>query len=422
MITIRRGQLVAIWILILFLAGVGVGRWWNRSYVKIGERKITVNVRARIDPKRQYILRVWDTAWPGMPDYREYLEKAFAAFQNEHPNIRMELTLLDPEESERRLKNGLRSGDLPDIYGSAYWIPAFDYGRQIPAGPFLSEAEAAAYLPTVAELGKVAGVQCALPRWVAPLVWIGNRKLLESADVAVTDLQTNGWTWADVAGIYGKSPGRYGFAALYAESAYPIRMVGPNVVAAETISGLDGLISARAVRRDYTTRGVRGFWNGEAPLLAGARLWSLSRLREKSSHPAGIDPVLLPCPAVKSRDRAWPAEAGVFVIYRNRRTQGDDQLAAAARLAYYLSTYREIGPWRELMVCPAAAEPFRRWRRELESGGLELTPLAGWIERGRLVNYDRPRRENLRMRLCHEYLTGKRPKAEIQAEMIRPKP
>jgi hypothetical protein len=423
MITIRRGHLAAIWILILFLAGVGVGRWWNRPYVKIGERKVTVNVRARIDPKRQYTLRVWDTAPPGMPGYRDYLEKAFAGFQKEHPNIRVELTLLDPEESRRRHQEGLRSGDLPDVYCSAYWIPAFDYGRQIPAGPFLSEAESAAYLPAAAELGKVAGVQCALPRWVAPLVWIGNRKLLDSEGVAVTGLQTNGWTWADVAGIYGKSPGRYGFTALYAESAYPIRLVGSKVGADETLNGLDGLIRAKAIRRDYTGRAVRRFISGEAPLLAGARLWTFAWLREKLKNPAAVDPVLLPCPAIGSLDRTWrPAEAGVIAVYRNRRTQGDDQLAAAARLAYFCSTYGEIGPWRELMVCPAAAEPFNRWRGELEPGGLDLAPLAQWMERGRLINYDRPRTENFRMRLCHQYLTGESSKEEIRAELARLSP
>ncbi|TCL73219.1 ABC-type glycerol-3-phosphate transport system substrate-binding protein [Hydrogenispora ethanolica] len=423
MLRIGRGYRVGLMLVILFLAGFGLGRLLYQPHFQLGDRSIRLDPRARIHPKKTYHLTVWDYDLPlQRQEYQDYLRRAIRRFQESYPNIRVELKLLDLLDGEKQLAQALRTGDLPDVYCSLYQVPSFDYRWQIPVAPFLTQAELRVFDPTLVKMMSVAGLQCYFPRWTAPVVWIGNRSALEKAGIAVDAIQQTGWTWEDLLQAYERKPGGYRFAAIGGDSGFLGQWVMENrrqsgkAAMAAGLELLERLVRARALPLDYASNAVGRFLNGNTLVLAGARPWLYQFLKAKAPAAAAaprVEPVLLPGP-YRRGGAAWlPVENGVVTVYRNRRTRGEDQIAAAVRLGYFLSTYADSRPWQELMVYPAAAEPRRDWER---SAGREY-PLGPLLSRTALVNQNRPTGESPAAQSLDDYLTGKKSREELLGQL-----
>ena len=431
MIKIRRSYEVAILMAALFLVGFGLGKLFYRPEFRLGDRTIQLNPRAKINLKKEYHLIVWDYDLPlRQQSYRDYLRRAIGRFEQTNPNIKVQLKLLDLLDGQEQLTKGLRSGDLPDVYCSVYQVPSFDYRWQIPVGPFFRDREELrVYDPLLVKLLSVAGVQCSFPRWTAPVVWIGNRFALEKAGLSVQRIWQTGWTWEELLTAYEKNRGKYRFAAIGGDSGFlgQLLMTQPAAGTAPVQAGLDlleRLVRAKAVPADYATNAIGRFLNGNALVLAGARpgLYRFLKQREQpvvAASAAGerpaVDPVLLPVPGRRG-DPAWlPAENGAIMIYRNRRTRGDDQITAAVRLGYFLSTYPDSRPWQELLVYPGAIGPRQDWERAI---GAEY-PLGYLLKRASLINQNRPTGESATVRLLNEYLIGQKNREEIIGALQR---
>ncbi len=417
MVVIRRRYLWIIGFGLLFLGGFAVGITRYQPHYRLGEWEIPLNPNAKIDPKQIYHVTVWDYDYPLQTvAYSKYLNRAIGRFQKLYPNIKVQVKLLDLLDGPRQLANALKDGNLPDVYCSAYHIPQFDSRWQIPVGPFCQNGELASFRSEVAEMGKVAGVQCTFPRWVAPVVWIGNRGLLTANGLTAANITANGWQWEDLLEILTRGKGNLKFAAFPGDGGFfgQLLMDGSGKIAVNNrefgMTVLKRLAGAKAIPGDYSNNAIGRFLAGKTVVIADGRLSLYRVIKEKTGvgQTTAVDPVLLPGPAQKGARSFLRTENGVIAVYRNRKTRGDAHIAAAVRLGYFLSTYPGIEPWQEMMVYPATIDAGRIWEKRtgMEIGAL-LKPIA-------LVNRNRPLTETPALRLLDEYLAGKKPLSDLE--------
>jgi hypothetical protein len=376
----RKYLIYGICLLILFMVGFIFPHYLHRPRIKLGEHEIFCNPKTKINCKKKYNLSLWDYDWPLASDkhgYQKYLHSLIRDFQTIYPDIQVKLTLLDLLSGPDQLAQALKTNQAPDVYCSAYAIPPFDFQHQIPVGPFLNPREKGLDLPDFNKLVEVEGVQCDFPRWSALGIWIGNRDLLEKAGLSVSKIQKGGWTWEELISGLEKCPvgkrylvGNPGYNGFFTQlmanngtgddrSKNP--WDGPTL--RTTLDLLDRLIAKRVIRPGFDNDMLGRFLNGGAPVLAGVRPILYRFLKEKlAGMKAGWEPVLLPAPHRLPAKEVLLTENGVICVYRNRKTAGDDHLAAAVKLGQFISNYPKNEPWQEMMLIPLQPNPAFRGR------------------------------------------------------------
>ena len=382
MIIIRRKTFGTILISLFFLVGFFGVRYYNRPRIRLGEHLIYVNYRAKINPQKTYHLRCWDYQWPGTNGeewYQQYITSVIKEFEKENPNIKVDMCLLDFQSGPQVFAQAIAVGEAPDVYCSAYAIPEFNYEWQIPIGVFLKSEELNIYYPGFKRLLTSGKHQLTLPRWAAPGIWIGNRNLMEKAGLDVEKVQKQGWSWADLLKIQQENGpicvGNFSATGLLSQllSVCDNSTQGNIQEVLEFIDHINGPLPQRS---DYEGSMLPLFLEGKIMFLGGVRPIIYDFIKEKATK--GRIPweaVLLPVPSERPERIILPVESGVIGIYRHRKTGGDDQLAAAGRLAYYLSICHQTEPWERLKVVPAIPAIAENWANNLGDG---YTYLSQW--------------------------------------------
>lgn len=389
MLAIGRRALIVILLVIFFLTGFFSVRYFQRPRIRLGGHYLTVNYRAKINPKKNYLLRLWDYKWPGTDGdqwYEPYIAGTIKDFEKANPNIRVELSLLDFINGPQEFTKALASGAAPDVYCSAYDIPEFNYRWQIPAGLFLKPEELNEYYPNLRKLLTFENYLLTLPRWSAPAVWIGNRALMEKAGLSVEKIQKQGWSWQDLKKIINEAAprciGNFSACGLLTQLISQKSNPGPGSI----LNILETSNGPLPWKSDLEADMIHLFLSGKVPLIAGVRpiIYDFIRKKTTTSH-TGWEPVLLPPPWKRPGKIILPVENGVIGIYRHQKTGGDDQLAAAARLAFFLSTNRRVIPWQRLKVVPAVPAVARQWAKGPESAE-DSKLLLNWLAEANLYS------------------------------------
>lgn len=367
MVRSRRGAVIGIILVMLFVASFGSVYWLRRSWVKIGEHRIRLNPSAKINPEKQYKLRFWDYDLPlhcGDQSYSQYLQHALDDFQQMYPNIQVQLKLLDLLEGPGELQQALAVNEGPDVYGSFYENPVYDFRHQIPVGLFLKDKERNAYPETIRSLQSIDGILCALPRWLSVDIWVGNRRLLEDCGGDVKAIQQQGWGWNELLEIADRLPEKTYLLAGHPITADLTRYLYHSTkrdgrgLAAE-LGALQALIEKRRISPGLEKNMLTEFITGQAALLAGVRAAILTVFAQKAMASGGNamswEAVWLPAPRCGDGSEVQFADGGFLTVYRHRATQGDDQVAAAVKLALFLSNYPERAPWMDFGVLPVSA-------------------------------------------------------------------
>lgn len=420
MIIIRRRALMTILIIFFFLSAFFSTRYLNRPRIRLGENLIYLNYRAKINPQKTYHLKCWDYQWPGINGeewYQQFITSVIKDFEEENPNIKVDLCLLDFQSGPQQFSKALALGKAPDVYCSAYDNPEFNYEWQIPVGVFLKSEEINIYYPGLRKLLTLENHQLTLPRWAAPGIWIGNRALMEKAGLNVERIQKQGWIWDDLLKIRLKTEpicaGNFSANGLLAQllSVGDSRTQGNNQSALEFISHVNGPVPQKF---DYEVSMLPLFLMGKTMFLGGVRPIIYDFVKRKVTE--GRIPweaVLLPVPSEKPGGIILPVEYGEIGIYRHRKTKGDDQLAAAARLAYYLSICHQTAPWERLKVVPAVPAIAENWAKNLGEG---YSNLIQWLDEGQIHNLEINRKyQEVVYPVLKSFLNGKISRPEMES-------
>lgn len=421
MILIRRRTLSVILVIFFFLVGFFSVRYLRRPRIRLGEHTIYINYRAKINPKKTYHLKLWDYQWPGENGanwYQPFIAKLVSDFEKENLNIKVEVSLLDFQRGPGEFSKALASGAAPDVYCSAYDLLDFNYQWQIPVGVFLKPQELDLYYPGLKDLLTLEKYQLTLPRWSVPGIWIGNRSLMEKAGLSVERIQKQGWSWEDLTKLKHEiEPICIGN---YSANGFLPQLLAVGKDLTETNSGkvldLINLISGPLPQKmDYEVNMLPLFLSGKTLFLGGVRPLVYDFIRRKALEGRiPWEPVILPVPSEKKGSIILPVESGVIGIYRHKKTKGDDQLAAAACLAYYISAYPQTALWERLKVIPAVPALAEKCLGNL--GQEYYGPLADWFSRGTIVNFKvHPRYQAEVYPVLKNYLTGKNNRQEMES-------
>jgi hypothetical protein len=396
--------LIIIFVL-FFLSGFLVTVLNYRPRVKLGDRYIYCNPNAKLKKDQIYKLQLWDTNWPVLQegDYSKYLTRLVRDFQKQYPNVQVRIRLMDLWHGPEQLAAALKANSAPDVYCSAFSIPKFHWKRQIPVGFYLKREEKEAYFPEVRRLVSRYGVECYLPRWIAPTIWVGNQVLFDAVKLPRFPMQTPGYSWEElISGSKKLSKSKYllvgnlghngFFTDLTVDFGAGIGADG-NILSPKgmlkSLHYLNDLIGQRRIPTDLESNMLGRFMAGDSLLLAGVRpvmyrfvKWKLSGLGEENKP---YEPVIIPPPGVGSK-RFLLTENGVICVYRNRWTTGDDQISAAVKLAQFISVYEQTQPFQEMMLIPAARKNARQWCRALAPQVGDVSSLLDLIENRSLIN------------------------------------
>lgn len=425
--------MMIIFLAIFFLGGFLITVFNYRPRVKLGRDYIYCNPRARIKTDRIYQLRLWDTHWPVLETdvYQAYLERMIRDFQIQYPNIKVQITLVDLFDGPNQLAAALKTNSAPDVYCSAFAIPAFNLKQQIPVGFYLKQEEKEAYFPEARRLVMLHGVECYFPRWLAPTVWIGNQYLCERLNLPVFDMQQSGYSWNEIMTGGKKLPegrfvlvGNLGHNGLFTDLTVnaatepgPAVDFLPRSGMVESLNHLNDLVMSKKIPGDFESNMLGRFLAGDSLLLAGVRPIIYRFLKLKLAESPGKErckPILLPSPG-SGRKKVMLTENGVICVYRNKFNSGDDRITAAVKLGQFISTYERTGPFQELMLIPAARKSAGRWSRELAPVVGDVSGLLKQVEHSSLLNLpDYATYQKEVYPVLQEFLTRKVPLATVQ--------
>lgn len=368
---------------LFFLTGFFSVRYFHRPRIRLGDHYLRVNYRAKINPKKNYRLQLWDYKWPGAEGdqwYEPFIAKVVGDFEKAYPNIKVELSLLDFRDGPQQFSKALASGTAPDVYCSAFDVPEFNYQWQIPAGIFLKPEELNEYYPNLRKLLTFDNYLLTLPRWSAPSIWIGNRALMEKAGLSAEKIQNQGWSWQDLVKIKSITvPSCIGNFSAHGLLTQLVSK-GSNPNPDSILNSIEISNGPLPWKSDLEADMIHLFLSRKISLLAGVRpiIYDFIKQKTLTTH-SGLEPVILPSPSEISGRICLPVENGVIGIYRRHQTVGDDQLAAAARLAFFISVNQQIIPWQRLKLIPVVPALARQWAQGPEPD--DYLGLVNWLAR-----------------------------------------
>ncbi|MFY9604103.1 MAG: extracellular solute-binding protein [bacterium] len=340
-----------------------------------------VDPEVQINPDRHYTLEFWDyplpMTWEDGTNYRDLVQELIAQFEKEHPNITINYRPLPFAQGPELLEQALGRGSPPDVYSEPFPRGiVYHPGLQLPITDFLAPEELASYSPGVLAAVEWEGDLWGWPVWFSPLVWAGNRPLLEGAGLDVSQVQTLGWNWEEFLDLARQlAAGGEGAGIVFstgpgAEELFYHLLAnnGPTSLGGfreEGDGGLVRLAEAAAFTHLLCSEGLwRGgetdpawlenFWAGRAALVGPVNTWVIRgagiRALQARHQP---DLVFLPPPhGIGAREYSAPTLALVRV-FRQRRFQGADQVKAAMEFARYFSQKQGQAVAQRLWSLPA---------------------------------------------------------------------
>jgi ABC-type glycerol-3-phosphate transport system substrate-binding protein len=346
--------------ILLILVLVAAGGFTAYRFLK--PREFRVDPRAKINPERDYSLRLWISR-PSIPDLSLFVEGAeeiVAHFTEANPHMGVDLYLIPSELFNVKLADAISAGDPPDIALNLGSNQAY-YGQlQVPMGLYMSKEERAAWPTGV--LGQVTTESQVWGQPVAglPTVLMGNLTLLEAVAVDREQIVESGWNWEQFLATVKAAAGSKTYGLVLTNTGEPlVRSLAVSVGKPspqggqpelqwtaedlETMAGLwlqlknaEGVPAANKLTEDC----LGAFLRGDAAMIGPLNSFLATWLWDEAVK-QGVTPTLLPVP---SHVQPPAADLAVIplVLFRQEDYQGHDHTAAGAFLGRYLAM--ELGP------------------------------------------------------------------------------
>jgi len=159
-----------------------------------------------LDPAASYTLTLWDYGFPypggsdgaASIDHAAYVDAALYAFKRRYPNVEVQVELLGFHEGRERLEQALEEGNPPDVAATWWESPTHLHDLQVPVEPFLEAGEKDLYHPVAWEAVSRDGRAWSWPRWICPILMVGESRRLADAGFDPGRIAREGWTLDDL--------------------------------------------------------------------------------------------------------------------------------------------------------------------------------------------------------------------------------
>lgn len=367
---------------------------WRYFFSK---RQVDPGIQIRSDKKYSVVFWDFDRPLSDKESYYEELLREIRLFNQDFPNIKVEVKLFPWNQGEQVATAIHRRQDLPDVLSTGP-IESLDFPREIllPASYF-TEEDFKEYVPLAIDGSKTSQQLTFWPRHLAPQLYLANTELLQAVGVAPEELQQEGVGWDDILDLGPKLsqlPNRPFVLAgldyqglllavaprelnesLAASSNWPRNAA---VIATARLRQLEeqSFLPKNIVEKGYS--GIGEFFAGQAALLAPAEPWLLRAVKDRCGQigrgvleptDKKLFPVVL-VPPKSTPSSGLPARVEKLVVFRRRRAA--DEIKAAVEFARHLSQSGRLAA--KLDVLPVHRFSRYAWSEawELENMGVLL--------------------------------------------------
>ncbi len=300
------------------------------------------------------------------PNFTDYMQRQIAAFESEHPDLRVNWVDVPYDALDRKLIAAAAANRAPDVVNMA----DLNFGRFAALGafedlaPLLPGDADAQYIPGALRLMRMNGQLLGVPWYVNPQSLLVNTQLLEQGGLSADTLPRDWSQLAALARDFRDRTGEYLFTQpLGEESQLPIMML------ADGLSPLtpreDGALRANLTDpaiRDYLAQWVDLYRSGALPREAArdghahlTRMFQEGKVAVINTGPNFLTRIKDVAPSVYQHSRAMPGATGrlnrvhmpVMVLSVLSQSQHPE---AAAKLAWFLT-----GPQAQLEFCKEVA-------------------------------------------------------------------
>ncbi len=368
-------------------------------------RGYRVHPWVRIDPAKQYTLKVWSTRWPMFRDgygYDDLVEEVIEEFQAGYPNVDVEYVLLPLDEVGKAIAGAVENATPPNICIAPFDPSLVESGQVVPINMFVCDEpreDIKAAPATDFELSSLQSVSVdnrlwAWPSWIAVKSWAGNAAILREAGINVEQVMLYGWSYQDiltmVKTLRAREAGvpeeyvKYGLV-LDTTATYVLdtlmEATGRGLVLSEDGSLMwqgEAIKSSLSFLQDIkankgfpepvqtmTDRMLELFWTGRAAVIGPVGPGFLTHVRERqdriasgsvSSGEETIEPVLLPVPHPTGGMSSRCIDVHAAMVFACPGAGGEDSAYLAVRLAETLVRKEALWLAGELPVVPARTE------------------------------------------------------------------
>ena len=365
-------------------------------------RGYRVHPWVKIDPTKQYTLKIWSTRWPMFRDgygYDDQIEEVIDKIQADYRNVDVEYVLLPLDEVGRAIAEAVENATPPNICIAPFDPSLVDSGLVVPINMFMCDEprdDIKATPATDFELSSLQAVSAgnrlwAWPSWIAVKSWAGNAAILREVGIDVERVMLYGWSYEDIltmietlrareAGV----PEQYMTYGLVLDTTAThvldtlMEATGRGLVLSEDgdlmwqgeaiRSSLSFLQDVNAMNgfpepiHMMTERMLELFWTGRAAVIGPVGPGFLRHVRERQDRiTAGgvfsgketVEPVLLPVPHPTGGMSSPCITVHAAAVLTYPGTGGEDTAYLAVRLSEALARKEALWLAGELPVVPA---------------------------------------------------------------------
>jgi multiple sugar transport system substrate-binding protein len=295
------------------------------------------------------------------------IQQTIQKYTQEHPNVSIQLEMLNFDAGPQKFEVALRAGTPPDVYHWAHSPRDVGTGLLVDQTRWATAQDRQDLLPNSLELMQYRGKIYHWATYTSVWCMAANKQLLEEARVDWRKIQKQGWTtdefvqiakdltipgkrwgylWADRVTSTGATGEQWSFMSRNFGVPYRMSPDGKWIFegdgAAESIQWLIDTYQKHRISPPETP-GLKStdsgdmYTRGEGAIFSRSGVWEISgRLRTNQQIDEGkvqgvkFDSVLLPWPHLPSqKEVGWVSPFGIRA-WRQKDYKGDDQTAAAA--------------------------------------------------------------------------------------------
>lgn len=356
----------------------------------------------RVDPEKQYTLKIWSTRWPMFRDgygYDDLVEEVISEFQAEYGNVDVEYVLLPLDEVGKAISEAVENRTPPDICIGPFDPSLVGTGLVVPLNMFICDEPRDDIKATPAWDFEASSLQAvsvdnriwAWPSWISVKSWAGNAAVLREAGIDVEQVMLYGWPYDDVLTMIETLQARQaGVPEEYTKYGLVLDTTGTRVLdtlmeaagrglvlseAGDLLWQGDALTSCLSFLQDIkeakgfpepahkmTDRMLELFWTGRVAVIGPVGPGFLRHVHERQERIAKgsifsgtvtVEPVLLPAPHPTGGLHTPSITVCSAMVFTGPGRGREDASYLAVRLAEALARKEALWLARELPVVPA---------------------------------------------------------------------
>ncbi len=407
--------IVGVVILLIFCLSGGAFYYYKQN--QIDERNYNPNIL--VDVNKEYVLEIWDLKNPHMyisEETQQFIwNNIVQGFKEVHPNIRLDIKLLEKEEYIEAINKGIKNNNMADVVIDWFSTPFMDLELQIPIGKYLEMNDTVLLKGTLNYVTHGQEI-VAYPLVARPEMLIANLEIIEEFE-DIIEISMGGWTFDKFYETLTRIKqskwyplnvldhnGRFTSSLLVQGDIFSVTFddklnwYGKTLI--DTYTTLDSMRDEDLIANN--PKWLADFWKGETAILAGVEPWLMTEtikrnkaLEEGRIRGAGskkqIQTFFMPYPHKEENGQKYAMNMISAIPFSQGNYKGEDHTKAVAEFIEYFAPKYSLSIAMIPGLIPAQQELTRQWSEEngldpFNSRVVQISAMMGWPKSSRFYS------------------------------------